>query len=110
MNTQEKNPSRELPISQYTGALSIMFLFHTIELIHCTRHPRPVQIMYKQVPVFRTTGQLSFSERTPSGFTITFKVPVEGDDAQHKTYESEGTVKLVWREMHSDSRRTSEEF
>ncbi len=40
-------------MSQYTGALIIMFLFHTTELMNSIRHPRPVQPMYKQVPVFQ---------------------------------------------------------
>jgi hypothetical protein len=90
----------DLQISQYTGALLIMFLFHTIELIHCERHPRPVQNMYKQVPVFRAT--LSFSERilqSMNSCTFTFKVPVEGNDTEHKANEREGTVQLVRREM-----------
>src|SRR5713226_8653021 len=85
-----------------------MFLFHTIELTHCTRHQSPVQVMNKQVPVFR--ARPSFLERMiQSGeyLYVTFKMPVEGNGRQHKTNEREGTVQLVRRGMHYSSQMCS---
>ena len=35
-----------------------------------------------------------------NGCKFTFKVPVEGNDTEHKANEREGTVQLVRREMH----------
>ena len=43
-----------------------MFLFHTIELTHCNRHERPIQIMSMQVPVFQAAPyvlRMSYTNR-----------------------------------------------
>ena len=41
-----------LLISHQTGALLMTSEFQTIELMNKIRHVKPVQIMYRQVPVF----------------------------------------------------------
>jgi hypothetical protein len=78
-----------------------MFLFHTIELMHCKRHPRPTQIMYKQVPVFQA---MPYKLKTGAPITRTllrtFKVPVEGNSTQHETNEREGSVNSIGRGRH----------
>jgi hypothetical protein len=78
-----------------------MFLFHTIELMHCKRHARPTQIMYKQVPVFQATPYKL--ENGYSNYEIlprTFKVPVEGNGTQYETNEREGNVNPIGRGRH----------
>ena len=41
-----------LPMSHQTGALLMTSVFQSIELMNQIRHIKPVQIMYRQVPVF----------------------------------------------------------
>ena len=85
----------------------VVFPFHKIELMHCIRHPRPAQIMYKQVPVFQAGPCIfriySNHVNKSTNHTRTSKVPVKGNGTQHKTNEREGTVKLVRKERHCSS-------
>lgn len=81
-----------------------MFLFHTIELMKFTRHPRPVQNIYKQVPVFQAMPYVvrmraPMTEISPR----TFEVPIKGNGTHHEAEEREGRKHLI-RRAHCSSR------
>jgi hypothetical protein len=81
-----------------------MLLFHTMELMHCNKHPRPAQVMNKQAPVFQAVPsnlRKMFQQR--ECFHYTFKVPVEGNSTKHKTNEGKGSIKFVRRGRHRGS-------
>ena len=46
---------KDAQISHHTGAQLIAFPFHTMELMNTFRQPRPVQNMYRHVPVFQAS-------------------------------------------------------
>lgn len=48
-------------MSHQTSAWTLVFPFHTIELMPAYRQPRAVQAMYMQVPVFHAGGIISAS-------------------------------------------------
>ena len=78
-----------------------MFLFHTMELIHCIRQPRPIHAMNKDVPMFRATAW-TVKHRTLTIRTrqLTFKVPVHGNSTYHKANERKRGIQLIRGWLH----------
>jgi hypothetical protein len=91
-------------MSQYTGALTTMLLFHRTELVKFIRHPRPVQNIYKQVPVFQAMPYILRTRAPATEISMrTFEVPIEGDGTHHETDKREGRKHLI-RRAHGGSR------
>jgi hypothetical protein len=74
-----------------------MLSFHTTELINVNRHPRPVQNIYKQVPVFQAMPYILRMCLTTEISPRTFKVPIKGNGTHHKADEREGRKQLIRR-------------
>ena len=92
-------------MSQYTGDLRTMFLFHTTELMNSIRHPMPVQNINRQVPVFQAMPYvLRIHTPTTKIFPRTFEMPIEGNGTHQEADESKGRKHLVWRSTHCVSR------
>jgi hypothetical protein len=64
---------KDVQISHHTGAQLIAFPFHTMELTNMFRQPRPVQNMYRHVPVFqasRCQGKGTTQARKPRNANV----------------------------------------
>jgi hypothetical protein len=78
-----------------------MFLFQTTELMNSIRHPRPVQNINKQVPVFQAVPYV-FRKRGPTTEISphTFEVPIKGSDTHCEADERKGRKQPIRRNAH----------
>jgi len=68
-----------------------MLLFHTIEFMHWMRHPRPVQIMDRQIPIFQAVRYMVI-------------LRPRYDDGNNRTY-LRGASRGVWNTWRNQWRR-----